>query len=264
MSRSSRIIKNADQQARIFLQQYLTVASPVERARDLHARRGDDDAPRRFGHWAVQRCLEAAAGHEERRQIVACMRCVPLPHCPPLSCVDSAPQGPRGAPRAELLLLQKARDCAEEAVRLLIVSWAPPRRRYVAYAHACADDGAVVDAARAAHLRSVNKEPRGKWRRSRGTHRAVLAHGSAQHRAGVGTALTEDGKDALDRVVRRPGRAAYRTSLPNPLRAAQLMGISFHLMKADKLLHARIRSLRRCKTGATVIWLLDRVRAYYG
>ena len=31
---------------------------------------------RRFGNWAVQRCLEAAATPEEKRKIVACMRSV--------------------------------------------------------------------------------------------------------------------------------------------------------------------------------------------
>ena len=30
----------------------------------------------RFGNWAVQRCLEAAATAEERRKIVGCMRFV--------------------------------------------------------------------------------------------------------------------------------------------------------------------------------------------
>jgi hypothetical protein len=32
-----------------------------------------------FSNWAVQRCLEAAMGPEERRKIVACMRYVILP-----------------------------------------------------------------------------------------------------------------------------------------------------------------------------------------
>ncbi|KAJ7937697.1 hypothetical protein B0H13DRAFT_2412742 [Mycena leptocephala] len=31
-------------------------------------------APLRFSHWAVQRCLKAATGPEERRKIVACIR----------------------------------------------------------------------------------------------------------------------------------------------------------------------------------------------
>jgi hypothetical protein len=55
----------------------------------------------------VQRCLEAAAGPEERRKIVACMRG---------RVVDLATNC------YGCHVLQKALDCEEEEVRLLIVS----------------------------------------------------------------------------------------------------------------------------------------------
>ncbi|KAJ7788649.1 hypothetical protein B0H14DRAFT_2279472, partial [Mycena olivaceomarginata] len=68
-----------------------------------------------FSNDAVQRCVEAATGPEERRQIVACMRYRPYrrPHD---TVTDHVPQN------------SKALDCEEE-VCLLIVSellWAAP------------------------------------------------------------------------------------------------------------------------------------------
>ncbi|KAK7028650.1 hypothetical protein R3P38DRAFT_3354402 [Favolaschia claudopus] len=105
----ARIIKSADQQASIFLQQKLKVAGSEERARivDAICARGGEMMMHRFGNWAVQRCLEAATGPEERRKIVACMRG---------RIVDLATNC------YGCHVLQKALDCEEEEVRLLIVS----------------------------------------------------------------------------------------------------------------------------------------------
>ncbi|KAG6830637.1 hypothetical protein H0H87_007472 [Tephrocybe sp. NHM501043] len=103
-----RIIKASDQQASIFLQQKLKVADGEERGRivDAICARGFEMMAHRFGNWAVQRCLEAAAGPEERRKMVACMRgrVVELA----TNCYGCH-------------VLQKALDC-EEDIRLLIVS----------------------------------------------------------------------------------------------------------------------------------------------
>jgi hypothetical protein len=56
------------------------VASPEERARIfLCAMLIIPRATLGFSYWAVQRCLEATAGPEECRKIVACMRYVICP-----------------------------------------------------------------------------------------------------------------------------------------------------------------------------------------
>ncbi|KAJ7738697.1 hypothetical protein B0H14DRAFT_2991898 [Mycena olivaceomarginata] len=71
-----------------------------------------------LSNWAVQRCVEATTGPEERRKIVACMRYIchlPPPYLFPHGgrIVDLAPNccGYR--------VLQKALDCKEEEVCLL-------------------------------------------------------------------------------------------------------------------------------------------------
>ncbi|EEB92202.1 hypothetical protein MPER_09323, partial [Moniliophthora perniciosa FA553] len=134
------IIKSSDQQASIFLQQKLKVADATERTKivDAICARGFEMMAHRFGNWAVQRCLEAAASAEERKKIVMCMRgrVVELA----TNCYGCH-------------VLQKALDC-EEDIRLLIVSelhvwskimelsWTPPAPPIFAY---------------------VNKSLRGKW-----------------------------------------------------------------------------------------------------
>ncbi|KAG6380577.1 armadillo-type protein [Boletus reticuloceps] len=104
----ARIIKSSDQQASIFLQQKLKVADLEERHKIIDAicARGFEMMSHRFGNWAVQRCLEAAATVEERRKIVGCMRD---------RVVDLATNC------YGCHVLQKALDC-EEDIRLLIVS----------------------------------------------------------------------------------------------------------------------------------------------
>ncbi|KAJ7852666.1 armadillo-type protein [Mycena olivaceomarginata] len=85
------------------------VAGPEERGRivDAICARGGEMMMHRFGNWAVQRCFEAATGTDERRKIVACMRG---------RVVDLATNC------YGCHVLQKALDCEEEEVRLLIVS----------------------------------------------------------------------------------------------------------------------------------------------
>ncbi|KAJ7460261.1 hypothetical protein FB451DRAFT_1563343 [Mycena latifolia] len=193
---------------------------------------------RRFGNWAVQRWVEAAAGLAVRRKIVACMwsRVVDLA----TNCYGRH-------------VLQKALDCAEEEVRLLIVTWRPRadarqqarvaclepgRPRFPplsAYAHACAHQ--IMDA-HAAHLcvhafETLKERATDALREQCGAvfgavAKSVLhpAHVVLEHRAppraraeraGVGTARKEGGKDTFDRVVRRMCEPAkgYAACLPS-------------------------------------------------
>ncbi|KAK2465824.1 hypothetical protein APHAL10511_001465, partial [Amanita phalloides] len=104
----TRIIKLADQQASIFLQQKLKVADAEERCKIIDAicARGFRMMTHVFGSWAVQRCLEVTTTLEERRKFVSCMRG---------RVVDLATNC-HGCH-----VLQKALDY-EEDIRLLIVS----------------------------------------------------------------------------------------------------------------------------------------------
>ncbi|KAI8990498.1 ARM repeat-containing protein [Trametes punicea] len=125
----------------------------------------------------------------------------------------------------------------------------------------------------------------------------ILEHGSHKHRemalghllAGlleyatneqgiksIMKALKEGGKDTLDRIIRRmcePAKSARRAMIVDlalSVTGSQL--IASVLPNADKdqraLLYDSIRghivTLRGCKTGSKVIWLFDRMRAYYG
>ncbi|KAK0436291.1 armadillo-type protein [Armillaria borealis] len=125
----------------------------------------------------------------------------------------------------------------------------------------------------------------------------ILEHGSDKHRQltldhlisglleyatneqgykSVTKALKEGGKDTLDKVVKRmcePAKSARRAMIVDlalSVTGSQL--IASVLPTADKdqraLLYDCIRghivTLRGCKTGSKVIWLFDRMRAYYG
>ncbi|EGO31275.1 hypothetical protein SERLADRAFT_412664 [Serpula lacrymans var. lacrymans S7.9] len=125
----------------------------------------------------------------------------------------------------------------------------------------------------------------------------ILEHGSPKHRQitldhllsglleyatneqgykSVTKALKEGGKEALDKIVKRMcesakgGRRAMIVDLALSVTGSQL--IASTLPNADKdqrtLLYECIRghivTLRGCKTGSKVIWLFDRMRAYYG
>ncbi|OBZ78979.1 Meiotic coiled-coil protein 2 [Grifola frondosa] len=125
----------------------------------------------------------------------------------------------------------------------------------------------------------------------------ILEHGSQKHRnmalehllAGlldyatneqgiksITKALKEGGKETLDRIIKRmcePAKTARRATIVDlalSVTGSQL--IASVLPTADKdqraLLYDSIRghivTLRGCKTGSKVIWLFDRMRAYYG
>lgn len=125
----------------------------------------------------------------------------------------------------------------------------------------------------------------------------ILEHGSADHRrmaldhivAGlleyatneqgsksVTKALKEGGKETLDRVVKRMaesskgGRRAIIVDLALSVTGSQLIAAVLPNVDKDQrsLLYDSIRghivTLRGCKTGSKVIWLFDRMRAYYG
>ncbi|KAI0079533.1 ARM repeat-containing protein [Panus rudis PR-1116 ss-1] len=125
----------------------------------------------------------------------------------------------------------------------------------------------------------------------------ILEHGSPKHRnmtldhlisglsefavneqgsKSITKALKEGGKETLDRIIKRMcepakgGRRAMIVDLALSVTGSQL--IASVLPNADKdqraLLYDSIRghivTLRGCKTGSKVIWLFDRMRAYYG
>ncbi|PFH49040.1 hypothetical protein AMATHDRAFT_86688 [Amanita thiersii Skay4041] len=125
----------------------------------------------------------------------------------------------------------------------------------------------------------------------------ILEHGSEKHRQqtldhllegllefatneqgskSITKALKEGGKETLDRVIKRmcePAKGARRAMIVDlalSVTGSQL--IASVLPTADKdqraILYECIRghivTLRGCKTGSKVIWLFDRMRAYYG
>ncbi|KAI0347912.1 ARM repeat-containing protein [Trametopsis cervina] len=125
----------------------------------------------------------------------------------------------------------------------------------------------------------------------------ILEHGSERHRSlalehlvsglleyatseqgakSVTKALKEGGKETLDRVIARmcePAKGARRAMIVDlALSPTGSQLIASVLPNADKdqrsLLYESIRghivTLRGCKTGSKVIWLFDRMRAYYG
>ncbi|KAF7341853.1 ARM repeat-containing protein [Mycena sanguinolenta] len=332
----ARIIKSADQQASIFLQQKLKVAGVEERGRivDAICARGGEMMMHRFGNWAVQRCLEAATGAEERRKIVACMRG---------RVVDLATNC------YGCHVLQKALDCEEEEVRLLIVSellmgdpaqtlvnkhashvwskimelsWTPPAPPIFAYVNkalkgkwaalACHETGSLVVQHAFENLEESAKDGIVQELLGQGTAvfgevaksqwgsyciQHILEHGSDKHRQmaldhlltgllefatneqgskSVVKALKEGGKETLDRVVQRmcePAKGARRAMIVDlalSLTGSQLIASVLPTVDKDQraLLYDCIRghivTLRGCKTGSKVIWLFDRMRAYYG
>ncbi|KAG8219228.1 armadillo-type protein [Butyriboletus roseoflavus] len=323
----ARIIKSSDQQASIFLQQKLKVADLEERHKIIDAicARGFEMMSHRFGNWAVQRCLEAAATAEERRKIVGCMRgrVVELA----TNCYGCH-------------VLQKALDC-EEDIRLLIVSelllgdpaltlvnkhashvwskimelsWTPPAPPIFAYVNkslkgkwaslACHETGSLVVQHAFENLEESAKDgiidellnqgsvvfgeiAKNQWGSYCIQH--ILEHGSSKHRQmcidhlvadlleyatneqgfkSVTKAFKETGPETLARIVKRMcepakgGRRAMIVDLALSVTGSQL--IANVLPQADKdqrtMLYECIRghivTLRGCKTGSKVIWLL--------
>ncbi|KAH9964180.1 armadillo-type protein [Russula dissimulans] len=125
----------------------------------------------------------------------------------------------------------------------------------------------------------------------------ILEHGSAKHRQmaldhlvtgllefatneqgskSVTKALKEGGKETLDRFVKRMaestkgGRRAIIVDLALSVTGSQIIASVLPNVDKDQrtLLYESIRghivTLRGCKTGSKVIWLFDRMRAYYG
>ncbi|KAI0652582.1 ARM repeat-containing protein [Trametes meyenii] len=125
----------------------------------------------------------------------------------------------------------------------------------------------------------------------------ILEHGSQRHRdlalghllgglleyatseqgiKSITKALKEGGTETLDRVIKRmcePAKSARRAMIVDlALSPTGSQLIASVLPNADKdqraLLYESIRghivTLRGCKTGSKVIWLFDRMRAYYG
>ncbi|KAF8131448.1 armadillo-type protein [Boletus edulis] len=331
----ARIIKSSDQQASIFLQQKLKVADLEERHKIIDAicARGFEMMSHRFGNWAVQRCLEAAATVEERRKIVGCMRD---------RVVDLATNC------YGCHVLQKALDC-EEDIRLLIVSelllgdpaltlvnkhashvwskimelsWTPPAPPIFAYVNkslkgkwaslACHETGSLVVQHAFENLEDSAKDgiidellnqgsavfgeiTKNQWGSYCIQH--ILEHGSPKHRQmcldhliadlldyatneqgfkSVTKAFKEAGPETLARIVKRMcepakgGRRAMIVDLALSVTGSQL--IANVLPQADKdqrttlyeCIRGHIVTLRGCKTGSKVIWLFDRMRAYYG
>ncbi|QRV95096.1 Pumilio-family RNA binding repeat [Ceratobasidium sp. AG-Ba] len=105
----TRIVKNSDQQASIFLQQKLKAATTEEARRpmiDAIVDQGFDMMTNRFGNWAIQRCLEAPCTIMERTRVARVMkgRVIELA----TNCYGTH-------------VVQKALDCTEE-IQLFIVA----------------------------------------------------------------------------------------------------------------------------------------------
>ncbi|KAI6097269.1 ARM repeat-containing protein [Pisolithus croceorrhizus] len=323
----ARIIKTSDQQASIFLQQKLKVADVEERHKivDAICARGFDMMSHRFGNWAVQRCLDAAATPEERRKIVACMRG---------RVVDLATNC------YGCHVLQKALDC-EEDIRLLIVSelllgdpaqtltnkhashvwskimeltWTPPAPPIFAYVNkslkgkwaslACHETGSLVVQHAFENLEESAKDGiidelldqgpavfaeicKNQWGSYCIQH--ILEHGSQKYRQmcldhlindlldfatneqgfkSIMRAFKDAGPETTARMVKRMcepskgGRRAMIVDLALSVTGSQL--IASVLPQADKdqrallydCIKGHIVTLRGCKTGSKVIWLL--------
>ncbi|KAJ7824084.1 hypothetical protein B0H14DRAFT_3469602 [Mycena olivaceomarginata] len=296
-----RIIKSTDQQANIFrwvlpplfpssspfpppfLPQ---VAGPEELARIVDAicargGGGDDDASVRFSNWAVQRCLEAATGPEERRKIVSCMR-ARIVHLA-MNCYG-------------YYVFQKALDCEE--VCLLIVSEllrGDPAttlvnkyvsRVWIKAALACHETELLVVRNAFENLEDSAKDGIVDELLGQGAavfgevaksqlvlHPAqyvlpsLLEHGFEKHRQmalehlltgllefatneqggkSVVKALKDGGKGTLDRFVQRIAHRAMVVDLALSLTGSQLVASVLPT------------------TGSRAIWFFDRMRAYYG
>ncbi|KAF8713673.1 Pumilio-family RNA binding repeat, partial [Rhizoctonia solani] len=105
----TRIVKNSDQQASIFLQQKLKAATSEEARKpivDAIVEQGIDMMMNRFGNWAVQRCLESPCSPKERKRVADVMRSRVIELA--TNCYGTH-------------VVQKALDCAE-TIRMTVVS----------------------------------------------------------------------------------------------------------------------------------------------
>ncbi|KAJ7835815.1 hypothetical protein B0H14DRAFT_3461057 [Mycena olivaceomarginata] len=248
-----------------------------------------------------ERCLEAATGPEERRKIVACMRgrIVDLAtNCNGYNVLQKAldcKELLRGDPATTLV----DKDVSHVRSKITELSWTPPSPPIFAYvnkslkgkwaAHTCYEPGSLVVQHTSENLEGNAKD--GIVDELLGQDAAVfgekhpqmaLEHlltsllefaASEQGSQSVVKSLKEGGKETLDRVVQRMCEPAKGyVVLPSFLSFSRL---TFPILiapvnpKADKDQRAVFYDcigviLHGCKTGSKVIWLLDRMRAYYG
>ncbi|KAE9398854.1 ARM repeat-containing protein [Gymnopus androsaceus JB14] len=298
----SRIIKSSDQQASIFLQQKLKVADVAERSKIIrelggsallgsrrycrgkekdcfmHEGRIVDLATNCYGCHVLQKALDC---EEDIRLLIVSdhvwskiMELTWTPPAPPIfAFVNKSLKGKWAALACHetgSLVVQHAFENLEDSAKDGIVD-------------ELLNQGPSV-------FSEVAKKPVGFL--------LLLEHGSDKHRqltlehliAGlldyatneqgyksITKALKEGGKDTLDRVVKRmcePAKSSSRRAMVVDL-ALSVTGsqlIASVLPSADReqraLLYDCIRghivTLRGCKTGSKVIWLFDRMRAYYG
>ncbi|KAJ7794385.1 hypothetical protein B0H14DRAFT_3093774 [Mycena olivaceomarginata] len=183
---------------------------------------------------AVQRCLEAATGLEERRQIVACMRKITEPAWTP--------------PAPPIF-----------AYYPLEGKWTAP-----AYHETGSLDGIIDDllAHGAAVFGEVAKSQWGSYCiQHKPPNDALEQPLTALLHKSVVKALEEGGNETVDRVL-QPARGARRAII---LIASVLL-----TAKKDRCavlydcIRAHIVTLRACKTGSKVIWLFDRMGADCG
>ncbi|KAJ7187431.1 ARM repeat-containing protein [Mycena pura] len=284
----ARIIKSADQQASIFLQQKLKVAGPEERARIVDAICAwGAEMMHRFGNWAVQRCLEAATGPEERRKIVGCMRG---------RIVDLATNC------YGCHVLQKALDCEEE-VRLLIVSellmgdpaqtlvnkhashimelsWTPPAPPIFAYVNkslkgkwaalACHETGSLVVQHALENLEEIAKD-------GIVDELLVLEHGSEKHHQMtldhlldglLEFATNEQGSKSVVKALKEGGKETLDAGPPKGVRCATVVDLSLsltgsQLIATDKDQRAMLATHRTsCSSRSSIVWLFCQEKCF--
>ncbi|KAJ7925684.1 hypothetical protein B0H13DRAFT_2314274 [Mycena leptocephala] len=280
-----RIIKSADQQANIFLHEKLKVGSssvppflslfllpspsPAFLPQATKSAPASTPSAHRFSNWAVQHCLEAAMGPEERPKIVAYKRG---------RIVDLATNC------YGCHVLQKALDCEEEEITEL--SWTPPAPLIFAYPSrtsrtiACHESGWLVVQHAFENLEESAKDgivdellgqvgavfsevAKSQWGSYCIQH--ILEHVGESPPDSTGSPphwpAQESGKEMLERVVQHMCEPAKgfvllptflsfsRLAVPIPLvgdpRAALYDCIRVHIV-----------TLRGCKTGFKAIWLL--------
>ncbi|KAJ7713801.1 armadillo-type protein [Mycena metata] len=262
------------------------VAGPEERARIVDAICARGGEMIMHPNWAVQRCLEAATGPEERRKIVACIRG---------RIVDLATNC------YEYHVLQ---NCKEEEVCMLIVSEllrGVSATTLVNLSHVWSKHGfknleestkhGIVDELFGQGVAVFSEVAKSQWgsyciqhileHRSKKYRQLVLEHlltitTSQQGSKSVVKPFEEGRKETLDHVVERmcePARRARRVMIVDlalSLTGSQL--ITSILPMADKdqraalydCIRGHIVTLRGRMTNSKVIWLFDRMRAYYG
>ncbi|KAJ7925663.1 hypothetical protein B0H13DRAFT_2568446 [Mycena leptocephala] len=243
------------------------VAGPEERASILDAicTRGREMMMHRFGSWAVQRCLEAATGPEERSKIVACMhsRIVYLAtNCYGYYLLRRDPATTLPNKYASHVCNHGALVYPTGTADLRVRQQVPQWQRGFENLEESAKDG-IVD------------ELLGQSSNTLENHRQIaldhLLTGllkfamNEQGSTSVVKALKEGGKEMLERVVQHMCEPAKgfillptflsfsRLALPVPLVGDQRAAL-YDCIRVD------IVTLRGRKIGSKAIWLFDRMR----